>query len=104
MSGEIGYCPICGAPGVMRERRPNGNDTCLNRHVYPSKDAKQFQSNDRSGDRSTPSGPMYLTDSNGVAYLIPDRLKEEFAEFVAQQLVPKCEPWQGIDFNEYRTQ
>lgn len=36
-----GYCPICGAPGVMRERRPNGNDTCKNRHTYPSRAAKQ---------------------------------------------------------------
>ena len=31
-----GYCPECGAKGVMRERRPNGNDTCENGHVYPS--------------------------------------------------------------------
>ena len=31
-----GYCPKCGAKGVMRERRPNGNDTCANGHVYPS--------------------------------------------------------------------
>ena len=31
-----GYCPECGAKGVMRERRPNGNDKCSNGHVYPS--------------------------------------------------------------------
>jgi hypothetical protein len=35
-----GLCPICGAPGVRRERRPNGNDTCENGHVYPSAQAK----------------------------------------------------------------
>lgn len=34
-----GYCPVCGAPGRTRERRPNGDDTCENRHKYPSKDA-----------------------------------------------------------------
>lgn len=34
-----GYCPICGAPGVSRERRPNGNDECQNGHIYSSKDA-----------------------------------------------------------------
>ena len=35
-----GYCPTCGAPGVSRERRPNGDDQCTNGHVYPSADAK----------------------------------------------------------------
>jgi DNA-directed RNA polymerase subunit RPC12/RpoP len=32
-----GYCPECGAKGVMRERRPNGNDKCANGHTYPSR-------------------------------------------------------------------
>lgn len=31
-----GYCPECNAKGVMRERRPNGNDKCANGHTYPS--------------------------------------------------------------------
>ena len=31
-----GFCPFCGAPGASRERRPNGNDVCVNLHVYPS--------------------------------------------------------------------
>ena len=34
-----GYCPVCGAPGELRERRPNGNDTCTNGHEYPSRSA-----------------------------------------------------------------
>ncbi len=34
-----GHCPQCGAPGVTRERRPNGNDTCEAGHVYPSANA-----------------------------------------------------------------
>jgi hypothetical protein len=34
-----GYCPICGAESVNRERRLNGNDRCLNGHVFPSKEA-----------------------------------------------------------------
>jgi len=33
-----GYCPICGAEGDTRERRPNGNDTCKNGHTYPTSD------------------------------------------------------------------
>lgn len=34
-----GYCPACLAPGVFRERRMNGDDTCANGHTYPSRDA-----------------------------------------------------------------
>lgn len=34
-----GFCPICGEEGVLRERRPDGNDNCKNGHVYPSKSA-----------------------------------------------------------------
>ena len=31
-----GFCPVCTKPGQVRERRINGNDTCVNGHVYPS--------------------------------------------------------------------
>jgi hypothetical protein len=31
-----GYCPRCDAPVKSRERRPNGNDVCLNDHCFPS--------------------------------------------------------------------
>jgi hypothetical protein len=34
-----GFCPICGALGKYRERRPNGRDRCINAHIYPSKNA-----------------------------------------------------------------
>jgi hypothetical protein len=34
-----GYCPICGAKGAARERRPNGDDICANKHKYPSRSA-----------------------------------------------------------------
>lgn len=33
---SYGFCPICGAPGKMRERGFNGNDRCEAGHVYPS--------------------------------------------------------------------
>lgn len=39
-SSPYGYCPICGAPGASRERRPNGNDTCLRGHTYTSRDSR----------------------------------------------------------------
>jgi len=35
-STPYGYCPICGDRGATRERRPNGNDTCVKAHTYPS--------------------------------------------------------------------
>jgi hypothetical protein len=34
-----GYCPVCGAEGVSRERRPDGDDKCQNGHKYPSRTA-----------------------------------------------------------------
>ena len=36
---SYGFCPICGAPGVFRERRLNGNDSCERGHDYPSSTA-----------------------------------------------------------------
>ena len=33
---EYGKCPHCGSPCKERERRPGGNDTCEEGHVYPS--------------------------------------------------------------------
>jgi len=36
MGSPYDYCPECGARGVRRERRINGNDECERGHVYPS--------------------------------------------------------------------
>lgn len=36
---SYGTCPICGAKGIRRERRPDGNDMCENNHTYPSASA-----------------------------------------------------------------
>jgi len=38
-ANPYGYCPNCGAPGVTRERRPNGNDECEAGCIYPSANA-----------------------------------------------------------------
>lgn len=35
----IGYCPMCGAEGRSREKRPEGNDVCEAGHSYPSRRA-----------------------------------------------------------------
>ena len=34
-----GFCPVCRAPGVERERRLGGNDRCANGCMYPSRSA-----------------------------------------------------------------
>ena len=39
MGTDFGTCPTCGARGEYREKRPNGNDTCVRGHVYPSASA-----------------------------------------------------------------
>ena len=39
MPTNYGFCPICGAQGVARERRPGGNDKCKNGCTYPSRNA-----------------------------------------------------------------
>jgi hypothetical protein len=39
MRDEYGRCPFCGGKCDTRERRLNGNDTCENGHVYPSRAA-----------------------------------------------------------------
>src|SRR5688572_5935829 len=36
MAVSYGFCPRCASPGVRRERRPDGNDTCERGCVYPS--------------------------------------------------------------------
>jgi hypothetical protein len=36
LPSRYGACPDCHAPVLSRERRPYGNDTCANGHVYPS--------------------------------------------------------------------
>ena len=38
-----GKCPKCGNNGVMRGRRPDGNDQCEDGHTYKSSDAIKDQ-------------------------------------------------------------
>jgi hypothetical protein len=42
-TNQYGTCPFCGADIVSRERRPDGNDTCSNGHVFPSNKAIVYQ-------------------------------------------------------------
>jgi endogenous inhibitor of DNA gyrase (YacG/DUF329 family) len=38
-SAPYGFCPICGANGITRERRLDGNDRCSAGHTYPSRNS-----------------------------------------------------------------
>lgn len=39
-AAPYGFCPACGAKGVMRQRRPDGDDRCAAGHIYSSKAAQ----------------------------------------------------------------
>jgi hypothetical protein len=56
-----GYCPTCGAIGVSRERRPNGDDRCSNGHVYASASAVGRP------QRKAPEPNKLLADPEAVA-------------------------------------
>lgn len=59
-SSAYGNCPKCGAPGMEREWRPNGFDTCVLGHRYPSVDALS------SADRLE-------VDQRGRELVVPER-------------------------------
>ncbi len=64
-SATYGYCPRCGAPGIARERRPDGNDRCAKGHDYPSAEAL-------AGPRATaPQGVTGVSLRDVVAFLRP---------------------------------
>lgn len=60
-----GYCPECGGAGVMRERRPNGDDKCTNGHKYPSSKALAEQ----------PAQRKPLTDATWIWFWLMDWCK-----------------------------
>jgi len=43
LGNPYGVCPHCGGVVQERERRLNGNDTCENGHVYPSRLSQQVR-------------------------------------------------------------
>jgi hypothetical protein len=62
MNNVYGYCPICGGAGCERERRPFGNDICVNGDEYPSATAlpsKDYEVVTVDGFDST-AGQIYI--------------------------------------------
>lgn len=64
-----GFCPQCGAPGKMRERRPNGDDVCERGHKYPSRTALRFDI------ESAKEQARYQTDPRWADKLVADALQ-----------------------------
>lgn len=76
-----GYCPECGAPGVMRERRPDGDDKCSNGHRYPSRSAHTSLPTQPAA-QATPEPKIRLTaDITDPA--VQARLTEKFGDMQA---------------------
>lgn len=44
------YCPQCGGEVVEREQQPDGKDTCVNDHYYPSRLSRPACPRDNDGD------------------------------------------------------
>lgn len=59
MKSPYGFCPICGSIGIGRERRPNGNDVCINGHVYMSSTSVPAKGNEtlKTEPKRTPMTP-----------------------------------------------
>lgn len=69
MNNPYGYCPICYAECVMRERRMDGNDYCKNNHCYPSRDAITVLR--RFGYDTTYATPRFFVDAKGKLWFGP---------------------------------
>lgn len=83
-----GYCPICGDPGVWRERRPNGNDRCASGHDYPS--AKAVMPNMEA--KPDPNAPTLASIQAELA-----QVREELAsvrEELATHTHASLPPWE----------
>ena len=92
-----GYCPECGAKGVIRERRPNGDDKCANGHTYPS----------------STSTPPQRTEQEPVAYLCENAVGHRYFRWkkpsstykpIALYTSPPKRTWVGLtdeQANEY---
>ena len=87
-----GYCPECGAKGVMRERRPNGNDKCANGNTYPSNTSPQPQ------PAQEPVAYLCKPDKHGLFDLpTPDKACKDC--FPVYRQSPR-RPWVGLTQDE----
>lgn len=95
-SDTYGTCPICGAPGVHRERRVNGDDWCAGGHVYPSADAITGEKTpDRAVEYLTAGMAIYGTANEVIGRVARDlKAGERIAIVVYPDRLESC----AIDF------
>ncbi len=106
MNNIYGYCPLCTAPGVKRERRPNGDDTCKTGHTYFSSDAvnqpadivsKLESAMDilRKAMKDKTEGELYHTWKCNIKFFIYDAILDEIEkpdpDFSMKQLSDACD-------------
>lgn len=91
-AAPYGYCPICGAPGAMRERSPYGNDRCANGHVYKARDSvepnsgPQPQSAEDAAARTTPFVLLdHIHDDDDLEAYVSLRIAAAISELADQR-------------------
>ena len=54
-----GLCPLCGADAISRERRVDGNTSCADGHVFPTKMTTPYpeESAEETSDTKEPGSP-----------------------------------------------
>lgn len=91
---EYGYCPVCNERGVNRERRPNGNDMCVNSHTYPSKDALPAESKEVREDVPMTATQVNQTQSKpDPLFSLPEyqcHKKVKAAQIIGIKPLPDC--------------
>lgn len=96
MTAPYGFCPKCGKPGRLRERRPNGNDVCEGDHVYPSAEAIRA---DRAPQLVPPDHRSKVMSSSQMTR---DQVRDHYQECVNRLAAKGCTFFQ-IDENDDRT-
>lgn len=80
-----GYCPECGALGVMRERRPDGDDKCSNGHRYPSRSARASLP---TPQQATPEPVLRFCPGCGSVGDVPDTFRDCCPDGAKARLIP----------------
>lgn len=98
-----GYCPECGGAGVMRERRPNGDDKCTNGHKYPSSKALAEQ----PAQQQEPVAYSYtsrITGAQGFSHHPMPRFidSESWDIHPLYTSPPASKPWVGLTDEEWQ--
>lgn len=83
-----GFCPICGSKGVMRERRPNGNDKCANGHSYKSSDSQDKPEPKREESGTIPMQNVAFDHREEVKFQFEQSASRSALELVVSDFNP----------------